>query len=406
MTGKHIVIYEPSQGGHQMILIRYLLNSLSLHVSNLRVTLLMSAAASEHPNTRVVVEDFAHIVTLRVAPNIIEGNWFFRKIDPFYESQWRNAEMFARGFAEIGPENVDLVLLPYLETIGLLHIGLRPNLFRGRPWATVSITLRFHQRRLGIASPFQLTDIFQEIFLRRILRDRTLVCFGSVNPYTTDAVNHPKLVHCWDPGPPYTPTPMAEARKAYGIRSETCVVVVFGQIDRRKCVNVLLDGAARAIPEVDLTVLVAGPQTTAHVGAALDSEAARKLREHGRLVEANRYIIDGKDVDPVSVADIVWVFYERKFVIGSSVMIRAGRFRRPVVVRDWGVIGRQTHEFDCGLTLSSEDPEVVAEALIRLARDPALRARMGENGERAFAPNTPENFARPIVDAINRSLGS
>src|ERR1051326_8222145 len=78
MTGKHIVIYEPSQGGHQMILIRYLLNSLSLHVSNLRVTLLMSAAASEHPNTRVVVEDFAHIVTFRVAPHILERNWFFR----------------------------------------------------------------------------------------------------------------------------------------------------------------------------------------------------------------------------------------------------------------------------------------------------------------------------------------
>jgi glycosyltransferase involved in cell wall biosynthesis len=404
MTGPHILIYEPTRGGHQMILIRYLLDSIIRHVAKPRVTLLMTAVAAEHTATREVVSDFANLLTLRVAPSVTERNYFFAALNPFYEYQWRNTEAFARGFAEIGPDKVDFILLPYLETIGLPHIGLRPNLFRGRPWATVAITIQFHHRMFGITSPFQLTDLLQGAFLKRILTYPGLACFGAVNPYLARAVRHPKVVHCPDPGTPFAPTPMAEARAAYGIRPETCVIVVFGAIDRRKCLDVLLQGAALVVPDLDLTVFLAGPQNTAHVGAALNSDAARKLREHGRLIEENRYIINGKDIDPLSAADMTWVFYERRFVIGSSVMVRSGLFRRPVITRDWGVIGRQVAEFKCGLALASDAPQAVAAALTRLARDPVLRHEMGENGARAFAQNTPENFARPIVDAINRSL--
>jgi len=403
-AGPHILIYEPTRGGHQMILIRYLLDSIVAHVANPRVTLLMSAVAAEHANTIEVVNDFADIVTLRVAPTVTERNYFFRALNPFYEYQWRNTESFARGFAGIGPETVDFVLLPYLETIGLLHIGLRPNLFRGRPWATVAITIQFHHRKFGITGPFQFTDLLQGFFLRRILKYPALVCFGAVNPYLAAAVDHPKVAHCPDPGTPFEPTAMAEARAAYGLRPETCVVVVFGAIDRRKCLEVLLEGAARVVPDLDLTVFLAGPQNTGHIGPALNSEAARKLREHGRLVEANRYIINGKDIDPLSAADITWVFYERRFVIGSSVMVRSALFRRPVITRNWGVIGRQVAEYECGLALDTGSPDEVAAALTRLAHDPALRERMGENGARAFARNTPENFARPIVNAINSAF--
>jgi glycosyltransferase involved in cell wall biosynthesis len=404
MPGPHILIYEPTRGGHQMILIRYLLNGIVRRIPNVRVTLLMSEVAADHINTREVVNDFSNIVTLRVAPTVTAEHRLLRAIDPFYEYQWRNCESFVRGFAEIGPETVDFVLLPYLETIGLLQIGLRPNLFQGRPWATVAITIQFHQRKFGITGPFQFTDLLQGLFLRRILRYPDLVCFGAVNPYLALAMKHPKVVHCPDPATPFSPAPMAEARAAYGIRPETCVVLVFGAMDRRKCVDVLIEGAALAIPETDLTVFLAGPQNTAHIGSALNSPEAGKLRSHGRLIEVNRYIIDGKDIDPVSVADIVWVFYERRFVIGSSVMIRAGAFRRPVITRDSGVIGRQVAEFRCGLAVPSESPAEVAAALTRLARDPALRKEMGDNGARAFAENTPENFARPMVDAISRTL--
>ncbi len=70
---------------------------------------------------------------------------------------------------------------------------------------------------------------------------------------------------------------MAEARAAYGIRPETRVVLVFGFIDRRKCVDVLLEGVARLDPDVDVTVLMAGQQHAGHLGAVMNGPVARAL---------------------------------------------------------------------------------------------------------------------------------
>ena len=46
--------------------------------------------------------------------------------------------------------DIDFVVLPHTETIGLLHLALRPGLFRGKPWATISVGIRFHHARAGI----------------------------------------------------------------------------------------------------------------------------------------------------------------------------------------------------------------------------------------------------------------
>jgi glycosyltransferase involved in cell wall biosynthesis len=384
--------------------LRHLLKYIDIGVHDARVTLLTSATAAEHPNCQRLAADFSDLVTVRIAPSVTGRSHLFRLLGEFYERQWRAGESLARGLDELGLDTVDFVLLPHLEAIGLMQIGLARNLFRGKPWATIAISVRFHHRRCGIVGPSRMIDRLQEIFFWRILRDPALSCFGTVDPWLARAASHPKVVHCIDPCAPPILSGIEAARAAYGLRRDTCVIVVFGIIDRRKCLDVLLEGAARVIPELDLTVLVAGPQHARHLANVLNGEAARKLRAHGRLVEANRFILSGQDIDPMSAADIAWVFYERNFVASGSVLVRSALARRPVIVRRQGVIGRQVEEFGCGLALASEAPEDVAAALTRLASDPALRQEMGDNGARAFSQNTPENFARPIVDAINRTL--
>jgi glycosyltransferase involved in cell wall biosynthesis len=192
----------------------------------------------------------------------------------------------------------------------------------------------------------------------------------------------------------------ARAREAYGLRPGAFVVLVFGVIDRRKCLDVLLEGAVRVPEDVDLTILVAGPQDRTDVGATFRGPAASSLRRSGRLVEYNRFIMSGQDIDPASAADAVWVYYEPNFVYSSSVLVHAALAGRPVLVRQRGVVGRQVEENGVGLTLESDSPESVANALTRLGRDEALRRRMGEAGIKTFAGNSPEAFARPITDGI------
>jgi glycosyltransferase involved in cell wall biosynthesis len=166
---------------------------------------------------------------------------------------------------------------------------------------------------------------------------------------------------------------------------------------------VLLDAAARLRDVLDLTIFLAGPQDS-HVPELLSGKAACKLRERDSLVEVNRFILNGKDVDPLGAADVCWVFYEYNTVYSSNVLVQSGLARRPVIARRRGLIGRLVEDHKLGLALTSEEPEIVASALQRLAENPTLRREMGENGARAFAKNTPENFARPIIDGVNAAL--
>jgi glycosyltransferase involved in cell wall biosynthesis len=328
----------------------------------------------------------------------------YRAFGSYYEYLWRHAEAFRRGFAEIGPETVDLVLLPTLETIGLLHLALHRNMFRGKSWAAIAHNIRFHHRSRGIGGPWEYVDVLQRALFSWVRRDRRLICLGTNDPYLPEAINDPKVVYCPHPaiGPVLCDT--TEARAAYGIRPETCVILSFGVINRVKCIDLLLESVARLVPELDVTVLLAGAQTANDVTLALASPAAEKLRRQGRLIEVNRFIVEGVDIDPMNAADIVWVFYRKEFHGNSDVACRAGLARRPVIARRQGLAGNFIESGNMGLTLSSDDPDDLAAAIKRLATDPILRQRMGENGFRTFSGYTPDRLARPIVDAINREF--
>jgi glycosyltransferase involved in cell wall biosynthesis len=369
-----------------------------------RVTLLVPEAVAAHPATHELARDYSALVTVRVAPAVTRGHALFRAIDPHYEYQWRNAEILSRGLDEIGPKNIDFIVLPYLENIGLLHVGLRPRLFRGRKWATIAFRVRYHLVQLGIAPDRQVSDILQHVFLWWILRFPALTRIGTLDPLMAPAIGHRKIYYCPDPDSGRPPADRETARAYYGIRPGSFVLIAFGRIDRSKCIDVLLEGAALVPDDIDLTVFLAGQQNPDHVGVAMNGTAARRLRDRGALLEVNRYIRETEDIEPLCAADAAWVFYERKFIFTSNVMTRSANLSRPVIARRQGIIGQLVDRHEFGLTLPTGAPKEVADAITRLARDPDLRDRMGDNATRAMAQNTPRNFAAPIVDAIAEAL--
>jgi glycosyltransferase involved in cell wall biosynthesis len=253
--------------------------------------------------------------------------------------------------------------------------------------------------------PFRFTDILRNLLFWRVIHEPKLSFIGTIDPYLSGFARNAKVKYCPDPCALPTLSSVEETRAAYGIRSESFVVLVYGVLDRRKCIGVLLEAAAYLCNELDLTVFLAGPQDSDDLATPLRSESAHKLRERNSLVEVNRYLVRGKDIEPYGAADVSWVFYAPNFMVMSSVLVSSGLARRPVIARRQGVIGRLVEEHNLGFAVTSEAPETVAWALKRLARDPALRREMGENGARVFAQNTPENFARPILEGIKAALG-
>ena len=399
-----IVIFEPDANGHQMVVVGHFLAEISRNIANVHVILLTTREAASHVNAQRVARKFSTFVTIHLAPVVSERSWFLAVLPSFYEDQWRRGEQLHRGLRQIGIDNVDFVLIPHLESVGLWRLALWRKLLHGKPWATVAHGIRFHHRKCGIRGPNRPIDVLQALFFRLVIRDPTLTCFGTVDPFLFRFAESAKVRYCLDPSVRPNLSSSFDSRAAYGIRSDTFVVLIFGFLDHRKCIGILLEAAARLRDELDLTIFLAGTQHTS-LAAVLKGEAAEKLRKHESLVEVNRFIAEGEDIDPFGAADVVWVFYERDFVRNSGVLIQAGLAERPVIARQQGIVGRLVEQHELGLALTSEAPETVIAALKRLAGDPALRCEMGANGARTFAQNTPEHFAQPILDGIKAALG-
>src|SRR5262249_53772758 len=145
-----------------------------------------------HPNCLRLVRDFDHLITTRLAPAVPERNRLIAALGAFYERQWRRAEQLKLSLREIGVEQFDLILVPHLEVIGLWQLALRRNLFGGKPWATIAIGLSFHHKSCGIEAPRRVLDVLQAVFFKRVVRNPTLTCLGTVNPYLSEFARNAK----------------------------------------------------------------------------------------------------------------------------------------------------------------------------------------------------------------------
>ncbi|WP_156820967.1 glycosyltransferase [Thioalkalivibrio sp. ALgr1] len=68
-------------------------------------------------------------------------------------------------------------------------------------------------------------------------------------------------------------------------------------------------------------------------------------------------------------------------------IIEAGAAGRPVVVSDAGGLPEVTLDGETGFVVPREDPEAAAQAILKLVRDPVLRADMGKEGQKHVAQN-------------------
>lgn len=174
---------------------------------------------------------------------------------------------------------------------------------------------------------------------------------------------------------------------------------MYGAIDNRKCLDLLIPAVGQVGPSRNVLLVVAGVQDCwlrKHV--LLEAPAAR-LRQESRLVEFDRFVTVAEEQMLFTAADIVWSHSRNSF--GSSgVLVRAGQYAKPVIVSDLGLVGKIVSEERCGLAVRNASVAAIAEAIVELASQPALRKQMGERAWARFSQHVPEAFAGPIRSAI------
>ena len=159
------------------------------------------------------------------------------------------------------------------------------------------------------------------------------------------------------------------ARHALGIDDDVLVIGQIGSLIPRKGVDVLLEAfatARRIVPAI-LVVAGAGPERVALEGRARALGVADAVRFPGEVTEPELLLQHVFDVN---------VLASREESLPLS-LLEAAACGCPTVCTAVGGNGEIVVDGETGLQVPKDDPRALATALLRLAKDRALRERLG-----------------------------
>jgi len=181
----------------------------------------------------------------------------------------------------------------------------------------------------------------------------------------------------------YNGVPDIAVRPAEIPRGGTTIGVVAARLDWRKGVDVLLR-AMSSLPDVTLVVIGEGPDEPVLRSLARTLEIDDRVSWLGRSVEPRSYI---------AAFDLLVVPSREEAL--PLVIVEAMLAGRAVIASDIGSVAEAVSAGETGLLVPADDDDALTDAIGTLARDPALRTRMGACGrERALQRFSVETMAR------------
>lgn len=294
---------------------------------------------------------------------------------------------------------IDAVILPYIDycyyACGVLGVPLS-----GRPWCAISMRLSVerHGEREKARRPWKW------LISQRMLADRTCKSLFVINPSVRhmpsgwfSAERALKIRYLPDPAELPVTSVRSEARDALGLPERALAILVFGSIDERKGVDLLLAALTSTGDLKDCVVILAGSQSEG-VRTLLDTPGTLELRAQGRLLAFDRYIDQAEQARVFAASDVVWVGY-RNHAHMSGVLVLAGKAGLPALGTAQGEIGQLIGENALGAVAPGDRPDDIAAALQSLL-DENARSEAGRRIAEFFQDHTIENFGNTVLSAF------
>jgi len=181
---------------------------------------------------------------------------------------------------------------------------------------------------------------------------------------------------------------------------ERPVALFIGVLERYKAVDVLVEAWQRAGPRVpDAELRIIGRGTMGAVVERLVAESA------GRVTWTAS--VPGDAIAGALDAATVLVLPSRSEGLGRVVVEAFCRGRGVLGSRVGGIPDLVT-DGETGILVSPDDPEALADALVRFLADPSLAQRTGAAARRAVEPwlATPEDYAQAVRELVERVVAS
>ena len=189
-------------------------------------------------------------------------------------------------------------------------------------------------------------------------------------------------------------------RTALGLDPQTLTLAIVGNLIPDKGHADLLSALGQAAPDLpqDWRLLIVGRDEG--IASSLQTQAA----ELG--LERNITFLDTRNDVPeiLNACDIgILCSHQEGF---SNAVLEGMASGLPMIVTDVGGNAEAVIDGECGIVVPPHDPARLAEAIVRLANDPALRARLGDAGRRRMTAHFALERSIEAYDALYRALQS
>jgi len=279
--------------------------------------------------------------------------------------------MFGKAYSVVHQSNpVDYVFIPYLDYC-LYALGLLGSPFGSAQWGGICMRPSFHYSQFGVIAPKpKLAKVKHTLFLR-LFRSKTLKAVYTIDEllHRFVAEQHPQWVHRLQ----YVPDPAElngshtykSARQELGIPDEAVVVLVYGAIDERKGLDVLVEALRNPDVSKTLYLLVVGKQASA-IQPLMTSPQFSNLSENKRCHVINSYVDEVVQQMVFTASDVVWLGYRNHYSM-SGVLVMAAVAGKAVIASQDGLIGWYTRKQGLGISIDTRNLCQVAGALNAIA---------------------------------------
>jgi glycosyltransferase involved in cell wall biosynthesis len=268
---------------------------------------------------------------------------------------------FRRFFRELNRHDpVDRVFYPYLDYCLHATAWLGPP-SGSTPWAGICMRPSFHLRRSGVVAPVPKFAAAKEWLFHRLLTNKGLQAVLTIDEllWRDTCTKRPglasRLHYMADPAYLCTTMDRSGARTRLGLGPDDFVILVYGAIDNRKGIDLLLNGLRNRDFPKQVRVLTVGKHTAA---------LRQSLAQEPLVTSLDGYADDITEEAAFRAADIVWLGYRSHYAM-SGVLILAAIAGVPVIATHQGLIGWVTREHDLGDVINAEDASAVTESVLR-----------------------------------------
>jgi hypothetical protein len=281
--------------------------------------------------------------------------------------------LFSLAYREVHQTTqVDYVFLPYLD-YSLYAMGLLGSPFGHTQWGGICMRPSFHYDHYGVIAPKpKLAGVKRSLFLK-LLRSKTLKSIHTIDELLQRFVSerHSKWSHRLkyfaDPAELKGTQTYESARMMLSIPVGVSVMLVYGSIDARKGLEIIIEAMSSSDVPKDLHLLVVGRQSEGILWLMQSSKVSTLLQD-GRLHVINSFVSDAMQQMVFVATDMVWLGYRDHYTM-SGVLGLAELLKIPILGTNKGLIGWYIKEKQLGIAININNISEIKNSLIILAKN-------------------------------------